>query len=168
MATESSRDGSSEGTGEGRLSTAEQIKLIAAHNARADLNDDEQLLLFLKSWWSRLYNRPLKDPLLNEYTLEELLYEFYDRIERRAAEEERKDNTEVKEEEAKEKEALDWAEQQEQEELAQLKAKAAAEDAAKKVDPTKDPENIKWMEEQMKLAKAQLGEDFGEDIEESF
>lgn len=32
------------------------------------------------AWWSRTYNRPLKDPLLLSYTFEELLYEYYDKI----------------------------------------------------------------------------------------
>lgn len=31
---------------------------------------------FLKWWWCRTYNRPMKDPLLATYTLNELCYEF--------------------------------------------------------------------------------------------
>lgn len=128
-------------------------------------------MLFLQSWWSRLYNRPLLDPLLQTYTLEQLLYEFYDRTEREAARQERIKDTEIAQEENKEKADLDWAEKMEKEELALMKAKAdalAAAEAKKAEDPTKDPDNIKWMEEQMKLHKAQFGETFGEDIEESF
>jgi hypothetical protein len=180
MAPEGKRDGLSEGSGD--VSIAESIRKIAADNARANLSDDKQLLLFLKSWWSKTYNRPLKDPLLLDYTLEELLYEFYDKIERHAVEIEREKDDEVKLEEAKDKENLDWAEKMEQEELAEIKAKAAADELAKKEeaikkeaekeaaakDPTKDPENIKWMEEQIKLAKQQYGHTFGEDIEENF
>jgi hypothetical protein len=147
---------------------AEAIREIAARNARAELDSEDQLKLFLQSWWSKIYNRPLKDPLLQTYTLEELLYEFYDKIERRAAEIERSESAEMQQEENKDKANLDWAEQMEREELEQLKAKAAAEEAARKQDPTKDPENIKWMEEQMRLAKTQFGESFGEDIEEKF
>jgi hypothetical protein len=56
----------------------------------------------------------------------------------------------------------------EQEDLANMKAKAANLETAKVEDPTKDPDNIKWMEEQMKLAKQQFGETFGNDIEEDF
>ena len=147
---------------------SESIRKIAARNARADLNNDEQLMLFLRSWWSRLYNRPLLDPLLQTYSLEQLLYEFYDRVERQAAEEERKINDDEKEEENKEKADLDWAEKMEQEELAEMKANAAATEVKKDQDPTKDPENVKWMEEQMKLNKQLFGETFGEDIEEKF
>jgi len=149
-------------------SIAEAIRELAAKNARAELVDEGQLSLFLKSWWSKTYNRPLKDPLLQTYTLEELLYEFYDKIERRAAEVERAEAEEAMQEDNKEKVNLDWAEQMEREELEQLKIKAAAEEAASKQDPTKDPENVKWMEEQMRLAKAQFGETFGEDINEQF
>jgi hypothetical protein len=158
-----------ENTGESLngLSIAESVRKLAANNARSKLDSEEQLVLFLRSWWSRTYNRPLKDPLLLEYTLEELLYEFYDRVERQAAEQERIKDLEVQEEVSKEKADLDWAEKMEQEEMAELKAKAA-QASAPAADPTKDPENVKWMEEQMRIHKEQFGETFGEDIEESF
>lgn len=151
----------------GSITVLEAIKEIAARNARADLDTEEQLLLFLQSWWSRTYNRPLKDPLLQSYTLEELLYEFYDRIERAKAEEERLESDSVKIEEAKDQAAEDWAEKMEREEReAEMRAEAAKSDEA--ADPTKDPENIKWMEEQLQLGKKIHGDTFGEDIEESF
>lgn len=125
--------------------------------------------MFLQSWWSRTYNRPLKDPLLLSYSIEDLLYEFYDRIERQKAEEERALKEENDKEEAKEKEGVDWAEQEERKELAMLKARAAQqENKAKDQDPTKDPGNIAWMEEQLKKGKILHGESYGEDIEESF
>ncbi len=117
----------------------------------------------MKSWWSRTYNRPLKDPLLESYTLADLLYEFYDRVERRLAEEECSEDEEIHEEVAKDKQNLDWADQMEKAEAEQLKAKAAA--VEQPVDPTKDPDNIKWMEEQIRLAKEQHGPTFGEDLE---
>jgi uncharacterized damage-inducible protein DinB len=110
----------------------------------------------------------LLDPLLQSYTLEQLLYEFYDRVERRAAEEERIKETEIAQEVHKEEADLEWAEKMEQEEIAQMKAKAAADAEKKPVDPTTDPENVKWMEEQMKANKAQFGETFGEDLEVDF
>ncbi len=166
MATEG--QGASNSSRVDGLSTAESIRKIAAKNARADLTNEEQLKLFLQSWWSRLYNRPLKDPLLQDNTIDELLYEFYDRVERKTAEDERADQVELDREDAKEKADLDWAEKMEQEELAQMKAKAAASEEAAKKDPTKDPENIKWMEEQMRLAKEQFGDTFGDDVELSF
>ena len=102
------------------------------------------------------------------YTLEELVYEFYDKIERRKAEEEQTNSEADKIEDDKEKAVLDWAELEEQKELDALKTVAAAEEKKAPLDPTKDPGNVKWMEEQMKNAKEQFGESFGEDIEESF
>ena len=154
-----------EGPGDSELSIVDTIKKIAAHNARADLNDEKQLELFLKSWWSKTYNRPLKDPLLLSYTLEELLYEFFDREERESAYKEALEKRDDKIEEDKEQAALDWAEEEEKKELEKLKD---PEDKKKQSDPTKDPENIKWMEEELKKAKELYGESFGDDISDNF
>lgn len=150
------------------LTTIDAVRRLAAYNARAELDSEEQLLLFLQSWWSRTYNRPLKDPLLLSYTLEELLYEFYDRIERQKAQEESLEQESDKIEEAKEKADADWAEKMEREEReAELREQAAELEKAKS-DPTKDPENIKWMEEQLRIGKQVHGETFGEDIDDRF
>jgi hypothetical protein len=148
-----------------KLSLLDKIQAIAAFNARAPLDNEKQILLFLKSWWSRTYNRPLKDPLLETYTVEELLYEFYDHIERVKAAKETSEQESDKIEEDKERAALDWAEAEEKRELEAMKRDAKE---AKSNDPTKDPENIAWMEQKLKEAKSFYGEDFGEDIEESF
>jgi hypothetical protein len=150
------------------LSTIDAIRAIAAHNARAELDTEEQLALFLRSWWSRTYNRPLKDPMLLSYTTEELLYEFYDRIERRLAEEERINSDADKIEEDKEQAVLDWAEQEEKRELEALKSDAANEEAKPAPDLLKDPANVKWMEQQLKQAKEIYGETFGEDVDFNF
>ena len=147
------------------LSIAESIKQVVALNARASLDDEKQLLLFMQSWWSKTYNRPLKDPLLLSYTLEELLYEFYDKIEREKAAEENVSKEGDKIEEAKEKEALDWAEEEERKEKEEELRKASAKPTQ---DPTKDPANVAWMEEQLKKGKEAFGDDFGEDIVEEF
>jgi len=146
-----------------RLSLVDAVKAIAARNARANLDDEYYLLLFLQSWWSRTYNRPLKDPILLSYTLEELLYEFYDRIEREKAYKESIEQENDKIEDKKEQEALDWAEQEERRELEELKMRGE-----ESLDPTKDPDNVAWMEEEMRKAQDMYGETFGEDIEESF
>ena len=151
------------------LSVIDAIKTIAAFNARASIDTEEKLLLFLQSWWSRLYNRPLKDPLLQTYTLEELLYEFYDRVERKAAEEERLEQDSDKIEEEKDKVVLDWAEAEEKRELEEsLKSEATKLTESIPLDPTTDPANVAWMEEQMQAAKAVHGDSFGEDIDENF
>jgi hypothetical protein len=164
MASQAERGQEVAGAAE-ELTVVDCIKAIAAYNARANLDNEHQLILFLKSWWSSTYNRPLKDPLLESYTLEELLYEFYDKTERYKAAEERSTKDTDKMEEAKEQEALDWAEQEEKKELDEMKRAA---DSAAKSDPAKDPANIKWMQEQIAQAKKQFGEDFGEDVETSF
>lgn len=155
------------------LSLVDSIKKITYHNARAELDSEEKLLLFLQSWWSRTYNRPLKDPLLLSYSLPELLYEFYDRIERIKAEEERVEQQSDKIEEKKEKEALDWAEQEELREIEEAKAKELATKKTKTQsspveDPLKDPANIAWMEKQLQEAKVMYGDSFGEDIDDIF
>lgn len=165
MERRSKEEGSTNGS---KLSIIEAVKAITARNARAELDSEEQLLLFLQSWWSRTYNRPLKDPILLSYTLEELLYEFYDRVERAKAEEERLDQEDVKIEEAKDKEAEDWAERMEREEREAEMRNDAANLEESQSDPTKDPVNIAWMEEQLRLGKEQFGESFGEDISEDF
>jgi hypothetical protein len=155
------------------LAIAESIRKIAAGNARAPIDNEEQLTLFLKSWWSRTYNRPLLDPLLQTYTLDQLLYEYYDRIERHAAEQEAVSNEETKKEEDRDKEAQDWADKMEQEELSAAAAAAQGTQPANAEvqpagDPTKDPANVKWMEEQIQMHKQQFGPTFGEDIQEDF
>lgn len=102
------------------------------------------------------------------YSLEELLYEFYDKIERRKAEEERIHSESDKIEEDKERQVLDWAEIEEKKELEALKSKAAAQEKKPDQDPTKDPKNVAWMEEQLQQGKKIFGESFGENIEEGF
>lgn len=149
-------------------SIVDSVKKICAYNARAELQTEEQLLLFLQSWWSRTYNRPLKDPLLLSYTLEELLYEFYDRIERSKAEQERLEQEDVKMEEDKDKVNEDWAEKMERAELDAEMRKSGAKSSEPLPDPTKDPANVAWMEKQVEDAKKVYGESFGEDIEDDF
>jgi hypothetical protein len=148
------------------LSLVESIRLRAARNARSPLDTEEQLLLFLQSWWSRTYNRPLKDPILLSYTLEELLYEFYDKSERIKAQEEQANQENDKIEESKEKEALDWAEKMEREEMeAEMRKEAESQQAE---NPALHPENVAWMEEQLEKGRELYGESFGQDIDETF
>jgi hypothetical protein len=51
-------------------------KLAKAHHIEDPLDNLETFRRFLEFWWSRKFNRPLKDPLLQTYTLEELAYEW--------------------------------------------------------------------------------------------
>jgi hypothetical protein len=51
-------------------------KLAIAHQLEEVNSSADALLRFLRFWWCRTYNRPLKDPLLMSYTADELSYEF--------------------------------------------------------------------------------------------
>lgn len=131
------------------------------------------------NWWCTYYNRPLKDPLLQQYTIEELAYEYYliaaiaERREELANEE--ADRIEEKQLQA----AEDWADQMEAEEEAEIAAaearkkkllekKEEPEEPEEQVDPRTDPKQIEWMEEEMKKNKLLFGDDFGEDLDINF
>lgn len=116
--------------------------------------------MFLRSWWSRIYNRPLKDPLLQDYTLEELYYEYRDHVERKLAAEESAEEATDSIEQAKIDEAVSWADQ---EEANELKAQAEADS-----EPRISEQDRAWMNKAMEQAKEEFGQDFGEDIEETF
>lgn len=45
----------------------ESLRAVAGHRVRNDI---------LARWWCKKYNRPRKDPLLQEYTPEELIIEY--------------------------------------------------------------------------------------------
>jgi len=108
--------------------------------------------LFLQSWWSKHYNRPLKDPLLEKYSIFELMYEYYDKTEREMAIDENIELEADKIEEAQEAETLDWIEEEEK------RDQEAAEAKQKEADD-------KWMVDQL---KKEHGEDFGDDIDLDF
>lgn len=52
-------------------------KLAKAHQIEDQFSTSDALDRFLKWWWCQTYNRPLKDPLLETYTTDELIYEFF-------------------------------------------------------------------------------------------
>ena len=114
------------------------------------------------SWWSSHYNRPLKDPMLLEYTVEELAYEYFNVIERRKAEEERIQAENDKIEEAKRQKAENWADQMEAEEAAMEAQESTP------VDPASDPETREWMDRMIEENKKEFGETFGEDLSFDF
>ena len=130
-----------------------QISSIVEFFANTELDSELKLTLHLKSWWSTTYNRPLKDPLLDSYTLEELIYEYYDKIERTKAADRKAEQERDKMEEEKDRAALDWAEQEEKKELEQM---------AKLKDPSMTDEQ--WMQQQLPKEKELYGEDFGDNI----
>ena len=51
-------------------------KLAKAHHIQDPLGSHESFERFLRFWWCQKYNRPMKDPLLDLYTVEELTYEW--------------------------------------------------------------------------------------------
>jgi len=77
-------------------------------------------------------------------------------------------------EEEKLQEAEDWADMMEAEEEAERQAqlkkeqKEAESEPEEIPDPRNDPEQIKWMEEEIKKSKLLFGDDFGEDVSLDF
>lgn len=51
-------------------------RLAKAHHCEDPLASLEAFRRFLEFWWCRTYNRPLKDPVLAQYSLDELTYEY--------------------------------------------------------------------------------------------
>jgi len=50
---------------------------LAAKLATEDLVTIDGLERALRAWWSRHYNRPMKDPMLDDYSLYDLMFEFF-------------------------------------------------------------------------------------------
>lgn len=136
--------------------------LAKAHVKHPNTNEDS-VLRFLTTWWCRLYNRPMKDPILNDYTLDELAYEYYTLSEREKLQQEQIEHEDDKIEQEKIDNALAWADEEEAKEKEALTQKQN-----KELNPAQNPENIEWMEEQMRIAKEKYGDSFGEDISENF
>ena len=140
------------------LSRIEQIHEIVKQHAKAEISTEQDFILFLKHWWSEYYKRPLKDPLLESYTLEELTYEYYDKIERqRATEEAIEEESDRIEDEALESN-LAWAEEEE---------KREREEALRLLEEEKEA-NEEWMKQELEKAKKQHGDDYGEDVSLDF
>lgn len=123
------------------------------------MNTDSELgvELFLQSWWSKHYNRPMKDPMLKEYSIFELMYEYYDKQEREYAAENVLELEADKIEEGQEKETFDWIEEEERKER-EIAEAAEAESKAKEEDEA-------WM---LKQLKEEHGDNFGEDLDVDF
>lgn len=133
----------------------EQIQELARSDSRLD-GGEKHNRLFLSQWWSQKYNRPLKDPLLLSYTLEELAYEYYLFQETQLTIQDKLETESDKIEEAKDQEAQEWADKME------------AEDESAPPDPTLDPANAEWMQQEIEKNKVELGEDFGDDLSIGF
>lgn len=97
--------------------------------------------------------------MLQQYTLEELYYEYKDRTEREKAAKERIEQEADNIDKVKEDEALAWAEAEERKERETTKSTP---------DWQPNEQDKAWMEEQLRQGKELYGEDFGEDISEDF
>lgn len=51
-------------------------RLARAHHIEDPLHNVDAFTRFLQFWWCQKFNRPLKDPVLQSYTLDELCYEY--------------------------------------------------------------------------------------------
>lgn len=111
-------------------------------------------------WWSKKYGRPMKDPLLLSYTMEELLVEYFTHLEQEAAIDRYAQEEHDKIEDSKYDNALDWAEQEEKKEMEALASQKEVE-KQKKADE-------EWMAKQVAKDKEQFGDDFGDDASIKF
>jgi hypothetical protein len=121
------------------------------------------MTLYLKSWWSKEYNRPLKDPLLESYTLYDLLFEYHDKVSREKAIDLKLEQEADKIEQEEEEELFDWIEEEEQKERELLEK--AQEEKKRKSEEKAQEEEEQWMLDQL---KNEYGEDFGGDIDQDF
>jgi hypothetical protein len=97
------------------------IQKITSYQASHPNEDSDSMELSLKSWWSNTYNRPLKDPLLESYTLYELMYEYFDKIECKNAVHKAVEQENDRIEDSKLDETLSWIEQEEKQEAEKRK-----------------------------------------------
>ena len=124
------------------------------------------MYLYLCRWWSQYYKRPFKDPILQQYTFEELMYEYYSVVEHHKSQSERDEKDGDRIEQEQWDEAEDWADQMEEEEEQALKKKK--EKPNEPYDPLKDPKNVEWMEEELAKDRERFGDSFGEDLNIDF
>lgn len=54
-----------------------KTKAKSIHLANKQVKNVDDLIWTLKVWWCQFHKRPLKDPLLESYDLNELLLEFF-------------------------------------------------------------------------------------------
>lgn len=134
------------------------IESLVKKQLRRPLVTDEAISLWLQIWWSKKYERPLKDPLLLEYTLEELIYEFFISQEYEVVQ---KEKAEL-EAEQKEKEKMDQANAWADELEAQMEAQMA-QTAPPLTDPEESSEPEVSQEEWM--ASEEADGLYGQDLE---
>ncbi len=55
----------------------DKSKALAALTRKREVKGMDDLIWSLRIWWCKYYKRPLKDPLLESYDINELLFEFF-------------------------------------------------------------------------------------------
>jgi len=145
------------------MSAFDAIDLITKKAAREELNTSKSQLRFLTYWWSNKYNKPFKDPLLHQYTIEELYYEYRLHQEFNEAADEKTTQESDKIEEQKQDDAFAWAAAEEAKDLEEQTNQGGNNN---NVTITKDDEE--WMKKQIEIGKETFGDSFGEDITEEF
>lgn len=148
------------------LSLSEQIQQIARKHVREEMGE-ESVTRFLMLWWSNHYKRPLKDPVLQSYSLEELMYEYYIHMERNRFEQEQLQAESDRIEEEKMKADEDWADEMERMEAEEHIARAEAQKKKQEQDMIEDPEHQEWMQKQIEEGQT-LFDDFGQDLSLDF
>jgi len=109
--------------------------------------------VFLSGWWSAKYSRPLNNPLLQQYSLEELLYEYFLHLEKDIVAEENQKEAEDKVETDKIDAGEAWADQME----AEFEEEMARE--------AEEREKEEWMKKQLEAEESQ---EFKEDLSINF
>lgn len=109
----------------------------------------------MSGWWSSRYSRPIKDPLLQTYTLEELLYEYFLHTEKDVVDAEQIENAKGKEEDDKLDAEEAWADQMEAEFEAELEAER------------KKTEQEEWMKKQLEEESQEFKEDLSINFEDT-
>ena len=92
-----------------------------------------------------------------EYTLEELIYEYYDKMEREAYIDSLRAKAATDEETKPMEDAMKWADEEERKETGEVTT-----------TPEPSPKDIEWMKKKLEEEKALYGEDFGEDLSVAF
>lgn len=137
----------------------DHLRDIAKRHVRAR-SGENSIYRQLSFWWCKKYNRPFRDPLLQSYTLEDLIYEYYMVTEAEEYKRELEEQEADKIEEAKIKADEDWADAMEAEE--------EEVEEPTQPNPLEDPKNKEWVEKEIEKSKLFFGDDFGDDINMTF
>lgn len=106
-------------------------RLVLAHHREDPTSSIEALERYLKKWWCLTYERPFKDPLLEQYTLDELVYEFLTKYYQKPE----NDPDRIDQDKKRQQEDDEWASRMLQKEIEKIQQ--SAESIKKSVSPQK-------------------------------